>query len=120
MPKATTPISPGTRQNRRHNPLSDDLLATAPTRNKSSKRKAKHDADAEDNYVDSRSSRKILQIGQELADEEEQEARAAAPNPAFSLDSRFQGPSDSEEEDLQDDADEWGDDDEAVEEMVSL
>lgn len=48
-------------------------------------------------YVDSRSSRKILKIGQDLVDEEHQGNLASAPNPAFTFESRFKAESDSEE-----------------------
>ena len=107
------------RSARRHAPLEEDLTATGPLRHRSKKRKARPEDDGS-GYVDSRSSRKILKIGQDLADEEQQETVAAAPNPAFTFESRFGGTSEPEEEDddrYDDEA--WGDDeDEVVEEVV--
>lgn len=104
------------RSARRHNPLADDLAATGNLRVKSNKRKAKAEED-EDRYVDSRSSRKILKIGQELADEDEKENGVAAPNPAFAIDSRFGDESGSEHEIQDEEA--WDDmENEVVEEVV--
>src|SRR2546423_7225856 len=82
---------------RRHNPLDKDistsggLLRTKPS---TSKRKSHPDEDAHgDGYIDANSSRKILAIAQELADEDDEDrravAKAAAPNPAFAFVSRF-------------------------------
>lgn len=70
--------------------------------------------------MDSRSSRKILKIGQDLADEEEQENAAAAPNPAFSFESRFGAENGSDEGEVRHDDDEaWGDEEnDVVEEVV--
>lgn len=114
MPKATTPVAT-VRQARRHNPLEYDLLATGPLRSKPSKRKAKHEDDNEDTFVDSKASRKILKIGQELADEDEESLAVRQSNPAFNFDSRF----DDEEEGRVDYDDEevWGEEAEVVEEI---
>lgn len=107
------------RSARRHAPLEEDLTATGPLRHRSKKRKARPEDD-DSGYVDSRSSRKILKIGQDLADEEQQETVAAAPNPAFTFESRSGGASEPEEDDddrYDDEA--WGDEeDEVVEEVV--
>lgn len=110
MPKATTPIA--ARQGRRHNPLEDDISATGILKNKPGKRKSRHQEEGEQ-FVDSKASRKILKIGQELADEAEGENRVEKPNTAFDFDSRFE---DDEEEPFED-AEAWGDDDEEVEEI---
>ena len=89
---------------RRHNhvPLADDLVVTGPLRTKSKKRKVRHENEdgADNSYVDSRSSRKILKIGQELQDDEREEEKSRLPNPAFAFESRFGGvgESGSEEE----------------------
>ncbi|KAI2618841.1 Bystin-domain-containing protein [Hypoxylon sp. NC1633] len=115
MPKATTPTS--IRQGRRHNALEDDLLATGPLRTKAPKRKAKHDEDEDqENYIDSKASKKILRIGRELADEID----VAPPRPptesnAFGFDSRL----DEADEDNEpfEDEEVWGDEDEIVEEI---
>ncbi len=103
----------------RHLPLEDEILRTGLLRNKSKKRKARSDTE-DGGYVDSRSSRKILKIGQDLADEEEKENAKGAPNPAFTFESRFGGDDASEEDDTQQDDDEaWGDEEgDAVEESV--
>jgi essential nuclear protein 1 len=112
MPKATTPQS-AARQARRHNPLEDDLTATGPLKSKSSKRKSRHE-DEGDKFVDAKASRRILRIGQELADEEEEGNQVQKPNSAFDFKSRFE---DEEEEEPFEDAEEWGDEDEVVEEI---
>ena len=82
---------------RRHNPLAEDISTTGGllrTKSSTGKRKSRSDEDATgDGYIDSSSSRKILAIAQELADEDEEDrkavAKAVAPNPAFAIDSRF-------------------------------
>ena len=109
------------RSARRHAPLEEDITATGPLRHRSKKRKARPEDDGS-GYVDSRSSRKILKIGQDLADEEQRELLAAAPNPAFTFESRFGGNSEPEEEEEDDgryDDEAWGDEeDEMVDEVV--
>ncbi|KIW91609.1 uncharacterized protein Z519_07577 [Cladophialophora bantiana CBS 173.52] len=91
---------------RRHVPLEDEITASGGrlrTKSITGKRKSRSDENAQgDGYVDSRSSRKILAIAQDLADEDAAERRAtganfASPtNTAFGFDSRFAG--DDEEE----------------------
>ncbi len=108
------------RSARRHAPLEEDLTATGPLRHRSKKRKSRPEDDGS-GYVDSRSSKKILKIGQDLADEEQQEIVATAPNPAFTFESRFGGASDSEGEDGRYDDEAWGDEeDDKIEEVVSF
>lgn len=106
---------------RHENPLEKDILATGPLRTTPKKRKARRDEDEQVNdYVDSRSSRKILKIGQELEDEERQASEASKPNKAFALESRF--PDDEVEDFSKYDDDEeeaWGDEEEeTVDEIV--
>ena len=86
----------------KHVPLADDLVASGPLRTKSKKRKsfADEDGGVKDNYIDSRSSRKILRIGQELEDEDQAETKAFQPNPAFALESRFGGSEPESEEEV--------------------
>ncbi|KAJ5550737.1 hypothetical protein N7535_001320 [Penicillium sp. DV-2018c] len=106
---------------RRHNPLAEDITSAGHLRTQSSKKgKSKANADDEDaedgqRYIDAKMSRKILQIGQELADEDaaEQLKNSAQPksNGAFEFDTRFE----DEEEPFSDDegkfeADDWVDD----------
>merc|ERR1711977_796932 len=86
MPKATTPIS-GSRQGRRHNPLETDLTAT-PLKIKGEKRKSRHQ-DEGDQFVDSKASRKILRMGQELADDDVEENSVQPANKAFDFESRL-------------------------------
>ncbi|KAI9681538.1 MAG: snoRNA-binding rRNA-processing protein [Caeruleum heppii] len=114
MPKATTPTSPALRQAWRHNPLSDDLVATGPLRTKSGKRKARREEDAEESFVDSKASRKILKIGQDLADEDLLSNRIEAVNPAFAFESRFEDDLIQEEEVQYDDDEAWGDAEEEI------
>lgn len=112
-------IPSSSRKARRHNPLSDDLNSTGLLRTKAQK-KVKPEAEGS-KYVDSRASRKILSIGQDLIAEEEQEARAVLPNPAFDFGSRLLNEKANENDDIYpDDEEAWGDEDEEVEEMVDL
>jgi essential nuclear protein 1 len=110
MPKATTPVS-AARQARRHNPLEEDLTAIGPLKNKPGKRKSRHQDEGEQ-FVDSKASRKILRIGQELADEDAEENQLQKPNTAFDFESRFD--SDPEEETFED-GEAWGDEEEVEE-----
>ena len=107
------------RSQRRHAPLDQDLTATAPLRARSKKRKARPEVEDQE-YIDSRSSRKILKIGQDLVDEEHEENLASVPNPAFTFESRFGEESGSEEGAARNsDEEEWVDEaDEVVEEVV--
>ena len=111
MPKATTPVS-GSRQGRRHNPLETDLTAT-PLKIKGEKRKSRHQ-DEGDQFVDSKASRKILRMGQELADDDAEENSVQPANKAFDFDSRLED-DDEEEVPGQEEYEEWGD--EEVEEI---
>ncbi|KUL84158.1 hypothetical protein ZTR_07221 [Talaromyces verruculosus] len=104
MPKATTPSrSTG----RRHNPLADDILSTNQVRTstktgkKRSHKSANGDDDDADNrkegFIDAKASRKILQIGQDLAEEEAAERQKILDeagagqqhNKAFDFSTRF-------------------------------
>ena len=68
--------------------------------------------------MDSGSSRKILKIGQDLLEEEQEENAVAAPNSAFTFESRFGDQSEPEENATVDDEEAWGDEEEIVEEVV--
>ena len=113
------------RQERRHNPLSEEYSPTAPVKQKAGKkRKQSHSAEHEqDGFVESKSSRRILDLGQDLAAEEESERRSskpAAPNPAFSFESRFPNDVVSDEDagiepGEYDDEDAWGSEEEVDE-----
>ena len=119
MPKA--PKSPGVRD-QRHNPLAEEYAPSDPWKNKGPKRqkrsKGEKDED-EQKYVYSKSSRKILEIGRELEEEDARESKAQRPqeaNPAFDFETRL-GEDDMVEGDVQaeDDDEAWGDDDEVEE-----
>ncbi|KAL8726060.1 MAG: hypothetical protein Q9181_006190 [Wetmoreana brouardii] len=108
------------RKARRHNSLSEDIVSTGPLREKSSKkRKAKPDGE-EDSYVDSKSSRKILKIGQDLADEVQGETAVKTLNPAFAFESRFGDEDEPTGEGQEDDEEAWGDEEEDVVEEVEI
>jgi essential nuclear protein 1 len=104
MPKATTPSrSTG----RRHNPLADDILSngqvrttTKPGKKRSHKSANDDDDDTEnrkEGFIDAKASRKILQIGQDLAEEEAAEQQKILDeagagqqhNKAFDFSTRF-------------------------------
>ena len=120
MPKATSSRSAAV--GRRHNPLAEDIVTTGHLRthsSKNSKRKSRSDEDQDDGerFIDAKMSRKILQIGQELADEDAAELRAslgntaAKDNTAFDFESRFEDDEAfSDDEKFQDDP--WGDEEE--------
>ncbi|KAI1325502.1 Bystin-domain-containing protein [Xylariaceae sp. FL0255] len=113
MPKATTP-----KLARRT--LEDEYLANAPLRNRAPKRKSKDGEEREEAaYVDSKASQKILQIGRELAAEDEENAPQPPPlePSAFGFDSRYHPDEDAGD---YDDAEVWADDDddEIIEEIV--
>lgn len=109
-----------TRNTRHTQSLADEIASAGLLSTKSKKRKAKHeDEDEEARYVDSKASRKILKIGQDLAEEESDNTDTAKPNPAFAFDSRVTTEivSDDDAPEIEDDA--WGDEeDETVEEVV--
>ncbi|KAG9237759.1 rRNA processing protein-like protein Bystin [Amylocarpus encephaloides] len=112
MPKATT-LTSAARQTRRHNPLEDDLTATGPLKNNPGKRKSRHQEEG-DQFVDSKASRKILRIGQELADEAEEENQVQKSNTTYNFDTRSE---DEDEDEPFEDGEAWGDEDEEVEEI---
>jgi len=109
------PSISSSRSARRHQSLENDILATGPLRAKPRKRNARPE-DVADNFVDSRSSRKILKIGQDLANEEREETLIPLPeaNAAFTLESRFDAEGAEEDEDARQHGEEWLDNDEAV------
>lgn len=106
-------------------PLADEILSQGHLRTKSGKRKSRSDEDDEHQYLDAKTSKKILQIGQELADEDAADSRATATakgsniNPAFDFASRFGMDEGSDEEDnAKFGEEEWGDEEEEVEHLV--
>ena len=111
---------------RRHNPLAEDITSAGHLRTQSSK-KGKGKADENDEgengqrFVDAKMSRKILQIGQELADEDaaEQLKNSAQPKSnAFEFDTRFEDEEAFSDDEGKFEADDWVDDE--VEQVVGL
>ncbi|KAJ9609999.1 snoRNA-binding rRNA-processing protein [Cladophialophora chaetospira] len=88
-----------TATSRRHGPLEDDITASGGrlrTKSITGKRKSRSEDEAKgDGYIDAQSSRKILAIAQDLADEDALDRQTAATrlvsptNTAFTFDSRF-------------------------------
>jgi essential nuclear protein 1 len=117
MPKAATPMS-SHQASRRHNPLEADYLATGVLKHKAPKKKSKNSDEDDDapGFVDSKASRRILQIGRELNEENE----VAPPRPpkestAFGFDSRVD--QEGDEQDGFGEEDVWGDEEEVIEEI---
>ena len=120
MPEATTTTPMTSAQSLRHKPLIDDLVATGSLRTKSNKRKAKREDDARDGYVDSKSSRKILKIGRDLVEEDQEASRSALPSSEFNFESRPRDDDDSDEDARPQGEEAWGDEnEEVVDEVVS-
>jgi essential nuclear protein 1 len=127
MPKATS--SRAATAARRHNPLADDISAVGHLRTTSTTKKGKRqsqDGDEEgengERYIDAKMSRKILQIGQELADEDaaEQKLRIGGAqqksHAAFDFDTRFEDEALSDDDKFENDG--WVDEEEEVEDIV--
>ena len=113
-------------ESQRHNPLADEYAPSYPFKQKAShkKRKSRSDGDDEnDHVIGTKAARKILRIGQELADEDEAQQKTllsgAALNPAFAFDTRFgTGVESDDENDAADrDAGVWEDENEELVEI---
>ena len=109
----------------RHNPLSEDYIATdvvKPSRNK--KRKSVSNEEDGEAFIDAQASRKILKIGRDLVDEDEAERKEKNVIPtttAFELESRFAEDLDEAEAPGGFEDDEaWGDEEEMEEEEVEI
>ncbi|KUI68883.1 hypothetical protein VM1G_04370 [Cytospora mali] len=113
MPKATTPMTE--RQGRRHNPLEADITGgTGILRAGKTGKKTKAEKN-EEHFVNSKQSARILQLGRELADDDEQPKTSTQPQTsAFDVDSRF-APEDDAGNDAYDDEEAWGEEDEEIE-----
>lgn len=115
MPKATTPTTE--RQGRRHNPLDADILGGSGIlrSGKGGKKSNPRTEKEEDHYVNSKQSAKILQLGRELADEDEEDKSTAVPQKsAFDVDSRFAPGEEDENNDAFDDDEAWGEEEEEI------
>ena len=99
-------------------PLADEIAATGPLRTKSAKRKSLSGENDEEDFVDTKASRKILKISKDLIDEDTQ----ASTKPTSATAHAFEPRVDYEEDEFSggdEDAEEWGDvDEELVEEVV--
>ncbi|KAI0535681.1 Bystin-domain-containing protein [Xylaria digitata] len=119
MPKATTPTAGRRRGLEEEYLVGSGLLKSRPSKSKSkSKSQQDDEEERENNFVDARASRKILDIGRQLT-EEDTPARQTEPTTiaAFGFDSRFEGEGrdeEYEEEEL------WADDDNDIIEHVDV
>lgn len=115
---------------RRHNPLSEDYAPSNPHKQKAPKRKGRSNAGGDDDdndqqaYIDSKASRKIIALGQDLTAEEDAELEAQRPKhaskSAFEFERRLRDEQDSDDEagGIPEDDEAWGDEeDEEVEEV---
>ncbi|KAI1426533.1 Bystin-domain-containing protein [Xylaria sp. FL1777] len=119
MPKATTPTS-----GRRRGLEEEYLVGSGLLKNRPSKSKSKSQQDEEEErdngFIDARTSRKILDIGRQLAEEDAPAHRpesSTTTGGAFGFDSRYEGEEQDgpyEEEDL------WADDDDEIIENVDV
>lgn len=109
------PSSQRSRSARGRVPLADEIAAVGPLKNRSKKRKTLTDDEAH-TYVDSKSSRKILKIAQDLADDEEQAAKEnnVLSSAAFQIDSRSLNVENEDLDEQDGDAEAWGDEDDEV------
>ncbi|MCJ1467035.1 snoRNA-binding rRNA-processing protein [Pseudocyphellaria aurata] len=105
-------VRSGSHKTQRHNPLLDDVTSAGPLRTRSNKRKKARDDEGQ--YVDSRSSRKILRIGQDLVDDEQEKFDGRTPNPVFAFESRLGGECEPDEDSQVEDEEAWGDEDEEM------
>lgn len=103
--------------------MSTGHIRTQPSKKNKRKSRTEEDGENRERFVDAKLSRKILQIGQELADEDEAEQKAARGetggkvNHAFDFESRLEGDEPASDDDDKFGEDEWGDEEE-VEEVV--
>ncbi|KAF9883197.1 snoRNA-binding rRNA-processing protein [Aspergillus nanangensis] len=124
MPKATSSRAAAAR---RHNPLAEDLVSGGHLRTQPSnknKRKSQADDDQGDGerFIDAKMSRKILQMGQDLAEEDEAEQKARRGDTGEKMISAFDYESRLEDDDAFSDEerfkdDQWEDDEDEVEEV---
>lgn len=103
------------RQGRRHNPLDSDIVGgSGILRSGKTGKKTKAEKE-EEHFVNPKQSARILQLGRELADEEDQPKSGAQPQvSAFDVDSRYVPEADNDA-DAYEDEEAWGEDDEEIE-----
>ncbi|KAI0817199.1 Bystin-domain-containing protein [Xylaria sp. FL0064] len=114
MPKATTPNSGRRRALEEEYLVGSGLLKNRPSKSKS-KSQENEDEERENGFIDARASRKILDIGRQLA-EEDAPARRPAPETAaaaaaFGFDSRYES---EEHEGAYEEEEVWADDDDDI------
>ncbi|KAI1277453.1 Bystin-domain-containing protein [Xylaria sp. FL0933] len=114
MPKATTPNSGRRRALEEEYLVGSGLLKNRPSKSKS-KSQEDEDEERENGFIDARASRKILDIGRQLA-EEDAPARRPAPETAaaaaaFGFDSRYES---EEHEGAYEEEEVWADDDDDI------
>ncbi|CAD6498856.1 BgTH12-04514 [Blumeria graminis f. sp. triticale] len=112
MPKAITPSSTSAKHGRRHNPLEADLTASVSQKIRLSKRVSQYQ-DEGDSFIDSKASRRILQMGQQLVDEDIDETPEILKS-TFNFEERSTDDDEESEEPL-DQFEEWGVDEEEEE-----
>ncbi|POS82925.1 hypothetical protein EPUL_004883 [Erysiphe pulchra] len=106
MPKVLT-VPSASKIPRRHNPLEADIIATSSVKVRQTKRQTKFQNEGE-KFVDSKATRKILRLGQELEDEDQKE-RSSALKSTFNFDVEIEDEDkDNEEDEIE--YEEWGDD----------
>ena len=104
----------------RHTPLVEEYAPSGPVKQKAGKKRKAGDTDDADPTVDSRASRQILRIGQDLVNEADAEEEKSRPNPAFAFESREDDGVSDEAFAGDDDEEAWGDeDDEGVVDVCS-
>jgi essential nuclear protein 1 len=107
MPKATTP---------KRRTLEDEYTAGGILRNRKRKSKSQDEEGQEENFVDSRTTRKILDIGRQLAEEDAPQpaTTSTVTSTAFGFDSRY------EQAELYDEDAVWADDDDEIIEHIDV
>ncbi|KAI6247260.1 hypothetical protein HI914_04267 [Erysiphe necator] len=115
MPKIST-VPSISKYTRRHNPLEADITAVASVKSRPPKRQKNFQNEAA-NFVDSKATRKILRMGQELEDEDLKERNSALKS-AFNFDVRIEYEENEEEEENEIEYDEW--EDENAEEVFEV
>lgn len=119
MPRA--PKSPSERQERRHNPLADDYTPALAKEKAPKRRRLSQKNREEDVFVDSKASRRILRIGQELADEDASNTKppeSGTISKAFTFESRFDSQDEEDNQDDYGDEEAWGEEEEEIVEEV--
>ncbi|KAI1304472.1 Bystin-domain-containing protein [Xylaria venustula] len=121
MPKATTPTSGRQRGLEEEYLVGSGLLKNRPSKSKS-KSQQDEDEERDNGFIDARASRKILDIGRQLAEEDAPARRsepdtAAAAAAAFGFDSRYESEGQDE---LFEEEETWADDDDEIIENVDI